>query len=42
MGEQTDNLRRALKEWVQHNKGYRLVYAPEVLAHFFSKFKPIE
>jgi tryptophanase len=31
-----------VKERAPHNKGYRLVYAPEVLAHFFSTFEPIK
>jgi len=31
-----------VKERAPHNKGYRCVYAPEVLAHFFSKFEPLE
>ncbi len=31
-----------VKERAPRNKGYRITYAPEVLAHFFSKFEPLE
>lgn len=30
-----------VKEKAVHNKGYRLTYAPEVLAHFFARFEPL-
>ncbi|HYH94562.1 tryptophanase [Hyalangium sp.] len=30
-----------VKERAPHNKGYRCIYAPEVLEHFFSKFEPL-
>lgn len=32
---------KRVKENAAHSKGYRLTYAPEVLAHFFAKFEPI-
>jgi tryptophanase len=31
-----------VKERAPRNKGYRLTYAPEAMAQFFSKFEPIE
>jgi len=31
-----------VKERAPRNKGYRLLYAPTILAHFFSKFEPLE
>ncbi|HWN66229.1 MAG TPA: tryptophanase [Haliangium sp.] len=30
-----------VKEKAPQSKGYRLVYSPEVLSHFFSKFEPL-
>jgi tryptophanase len=32
---------RRVKKSASHNHGYRLTYAPEVLAHFFAKFEPL-
>lgn len=32
---------KRVKENAHRSKGYRLVYAPEVLAHFFAKFAPL-
>jgi tryptophanase len=32
---------RRVKKNASHNRGYRLTYAPEVLAHFFAKFEPL-
>jgi tryptophanase len=31
-----------VKEKAPRSKGYRLVYAPEVLGHFFARFEPVE
>lgn len=33
---------RRVKERAPRNNGYRVVYAPEVLGHFFAKFAPLE
>lgn len=32
---------KRVKDGASESKGYRLVYAPEVLAHFFAKFEPV-
>jgi tryptophanase len=32
---------KRVKENAPRSKGYRLVYAPDVLAHFFAKFEPL-
>lgn len=33
---------KRVKEKAAENKGYRLTYAPEVLAHFFAQFEPAD
>jgi len=32
---------KQVKDNALHSKGYRLTYAPEVLAHFFARFEPL-
>jgi tryptophanase len=32
---------RRVKARAKTNRGYRLTYAPDVLAHFFAKFEPL-